>query len=79
MENTTNNCSTIETGKPLSPLSPLSQEEAYIKSLSKKEYKAYLIAQEHLGMTFTLSKSAGYIKFINKIKNDGLLTDIISV
>jgi hypothetical protein len=65
MENTTNNCSTIETGKPLS------QEEAYIKSLSKKEYKAYLIAQEHLGMTFTLSKSAGYIKFINKIKNNG--------
>jgi hypothetical protein len=76
MENTTNNCSILETVKPLSPLS---QEEAYIKSLSKKEYKAYLIAQEHLGMTFTLSKSAGYIKFINTIKNDGLLTNIISV
>lgn len=64
MENSTNDCLILETEKPLSPLSPLSQEESYIKSLSKKEYNAYLIAKEHLGMTFTLSKSAGYIKFI---------------
>jgi len=79
MENTNINSLLLETKKPLTPLTPLSLEETYIKTLSKKEYNAYLIAKEHLGMTFTLTKSAGYIKFINKIKNDGLLTNIISV
>lgn len=35
----------------------------YLKSLSEKEMKAYLIAKEHLGSSFDLSKSVGFIKW----------------
>ena len=42
--------------------------EKYISSLSPKEYKAYLIAKEHLGSSFTLEKSVGYLKW--KLKTD---------
>jgi len=42
--------------------------EKYISSLSPKEYKAYLIAKEHLGSSFTLEKSVGYLKW--KLKMD---------
>ena len=38
--------------------------ELYIKSLSEKQYKAYLIAKEHLGSSFTLEKSVGYFKWL---------------
>ena len=36
----------------------------YIKSLSEKQHKAYLIAKEHLGSSFTLEKSVGYFKWL---------------
>ena len=38
--------------------------ELYIKSLSEKQYKAYLIAKEHLGSSFTLEKSVGYFQWL---------------
>ena len=37
--------------------------EKYISSLNPKEYKAYLIAKQHLGSSFTLEKSVGYLKW----------------
>ena len=37
--------------------------ETYLKSLNPKEYKAYLIAKEHLGSSFTLEKSVGYLQW----------------
>jgi hypothetical protein len=36
-------------------------EQMYLKSLSEKEYKGYLIAKSHLGSSFDLKKSIGYI------------------
>ena len=52
----------IEDGLP-----PSNEEESeYIKSLCPKEYNAYLIAKSHLGMSFTLSKSAGFINRTNR-------------
>lgn len=38
--------------------------ELYVQSLPEKEYKAYLIAKEHLGSSFSLEKSVGYLKWI---------------
>jgi hypothetical protein len=48
------------------------QLELYIQSLTPKEYKAYLIAQSHLGMSFDLCKSRGFIewKFMHNPKSD---------
>ena len=34
--------------------------QEYIKTLSEREYKAYLIAKDHLGSSFDLEKSIGY-------------------
>ena len=44
--------------------------EEYLKTFNKKEKQAYDIAQEHLGTTFQLEKSIGYLnwKKENKIK-----------
>jgi len=36
----------------------------YISTLSEKEYKAYLIAESHLGSSFDLVKSNGYLKWL---------------
>ena len=44
--------------------SPSSMEE-YLKTLSEKEYKAYWIAKELLGMSFDLKKSKGYVEYYN--------------
>ena len=35
--------------------------EAYLRSLSEKELKAYHIAKDHLGMTYQYEKSIGYL------------------
>lgn len=35
--------------------------DAYLKTFDEKELKAYNIAAEHLGMSFQLEKSIGYI------------------
>jgi hypothetical protein len=38
-------------------------EKLYIESLSEKEKKAYEIAKHHLGMSFQLDKSVGFLKW----------------
>lgn len=38
-------------------------QEKYLESLSDKEKRAYEIAKDHLGMSFHLEKSIGFIKF----------------
>jgi len=35
-------------------------QHEYIKSLSEREYKAYMIAKSHLETSFDLEKSIGY-------------------
>jgi len=40
--------------------------DKYIQSLTPKEYKAYLIAKQHLGSSFTLEKSIGYLQWKQK-------------
>ena len=37
--------------------------DAYIKSMSVKEHKAYLIAESHLGYSFQIEKSVGFLKW----------------
>ena len=39
--------------------------EMYLKSLSPKEYKAYLIAKDHLGMSFDIEKSIGFLYWLS--------------
>lgn len=40
----------------------------YIKSLSEIELKAYEIAKEHLGSSFDITKSIGFLNWIKKNK-----------
>jgi hypothetical protein len=37
--------------------------KAYLDSLSEKERKGYEIAMSHLGMSFQLEKSLGYLQY----------------
>jgi|688.fasta_scaffold728719_2 hypothetical protein len=37
--------------------------QAYLDSLNEKELKAYNIAKTHLGMSFQLEKSIGFIRW----------------
>ena len=39
-------------------------QEQYLDTLSEKEKKSYEIAKEHLGMSFQLDKSVGYLKWL---------------
>jgi hypothetical protein len=39
------------------------QQNAYIASLNEKELQAYHIAKSHLGNSFSLEKSLGFIKW----------------
>jgi hypothetical protein len=39
-------------------------QKLYLESMSDKEKKAYEIAKDHLGMSFQIEKSIGYINFI---------------
>lgn len=43
-----------------------SLQNKYVESLSEKERKSYEIAKEHLGMSFQLDKSVGYLKWLKK-------------
>jgi hypothetical protein len=53
-----------------------SLELLYIQSLTLKEHKAYLIAQSHLGMSFDLRKSRGFIEWQTKHISDTSTTNI---
>lgn len=45
-------------------LSKNSYVELYINSLTVKEKKAYIIAENHLGSSFDVQKSVGYLNFV---------------
>jgi|TARA_Y100000389_G_scaffold204728_1_gene259249 hypothetical protein len=40
--------------------------QKYLKTLSEKELKAYNIARDHLGMSFQIEKSNGYLSWLKK-------------
>jgi hypothetical protein len=42
----------------------------YVESLSEKELKAYHIAKSHLGTSFSLEKSKGFIDWKKKMESD---------
>jgi hypothetical protein len=50
-------------------------EVIYVESLDKKEKKAYLIAKSHLGSSFDLKKSVG---FLNWVKSQNQPASVIS-
>jgi hypothetical protein len=50
--------------------------EKYVESLSEKELKAYHIAKSHLGTSFSLEKSRGFIDWKNKISTEPVKTAI---
>jgi hypothetical protein len=41
-------------------------KQKYIETLSPKELKSYRIAKDHLGMSFQLEKSVGFIKWLKE-------------
>ena len=49
-----------------SPIETLLTE--YVKQLSEKEYKAFIIAKSHLGSSFSLEKSRGFIDWKKKME-----------
>lgn len=48
----------------------LSPVELYLTSLTTKELQAYIIARNHLGSTFDITKSIGYQRFIQSMSNN---------
>jgi len=42
----------------------------YLSTLSEKDYKAYKIAESHLGTSFDLIKSNGYLKWLKSREDD---------
>ena len=42
----------------------ISLHEQYLMTLTEKEKKSYQIAKEHLGMSFQIDKSVGYLKWL---------------
>ena len=40
----------------------------YVKSMSEKELKAYHIAKDHLGDSFQLEKSIGFLEWLKNRK-----------
>jgi hypothetical protein len=45
------------------------QIEEYLISLTEKERKAYEIAKSHLGMSFQIEKSVGFLKWKKEVEN----------
>jgi hypothetical protein len=43
-------------------------ETKYINTFNEKEKKAYEIAKEHLGMSFQINKSIGYLEWLKTEK-----------
>jgi hypothetical protein len=56
----------IPSSPPPSPTNPTLEalKAAYLQSLTEKETQAYLIAKGHLGTSFTLEKSNGYLSWL---------------
>lgn len=45
-------------------------QQLYLESITPKEKHAYEIAKDHLGMSFQLEKSIGFIQFIKKLEEN---------
>ena len=43
-------------------------QEEYLATLNEKEIKAYHIAKSHLGMSFDLRKSNGFLEYVQSIQ-----------
>jgi len=50
----------------------LSLTEMYINSMSPKDHLAYTIAKEHLGTSFTVEKSVGYLRWLKNRSIDDI-------
>lgn len=61
----------IELPKNFEKYDAITQEKIikYIKNLNSIEYKAYLIAKDHLGSSFNIIKSNGYNNWIKTQTN----------
>ncbi len=44
------------------------QIKLYLASLTSKQYKSYLIAKDHLGMSFQIEKSNGFLNWLKMTK-----------
>jgi len=64
------NMSSIITPNESTELTTEQLMEMYLESLSEMEYKAYLIAKEHLQSTFQLEKSNGFLEFVAARKSE---------
>jgi hypothetical protein len=53
--------------------------ELYVESLSEKEMKAYLIAKSHLGSSFSLEKSVGFLKWKKKQEENATSSAAVSI
>jgi len=53
----------LTVGKVQQDKKTISAAEQYVNSLNEKEKKAYEIARSHLGTSFTIEKSIGFIKW----------------
>jgi len=57
------------------PLNLSQNEMEYLETLTPRERKAYEIAKSHLGMSFNLKRSNGYLKWLEtKPKQETLNT-----
>jgi predicted deacetylase len=45
--------------------------QKYIDSLTPKQYKAYLIAKDHLNDSFQIEKSNGFLEWVKKNYSSG--------
>ena len=52
--------------------------DLYFDSLSEKEKKAYMIAKTHLGMSFQVDKSIGFVKWYSTYQSEKTDTDSTS-
>jgi len=55
---------------PVDPHRAPDPVEEYLKSMEPKNYLAYTIAKEHLGTSFTVEKSVGYLRWLSQRKPD---------
>lgn len=60
MSNKNTSINTMSSSTTASMQTPQAQ---YISTLSEKEYQGYLIARSHLGSSFDLEKSLGFIEW----------------
>lgn len=56
----------MNTTATMTSVTSMTTVDAYLQSLSLKEQKAYHIAHTHLGTSFDMKKSVGYVAFVRR-------------